>query len=114
MIEACCHCGAVKLEVPAAPKEVASCNCSICIKIGGLWGYYKPVDVNLKTLRESIDTYIWGDKSIQICRCNTCGCTTHWESLDPELTDRMGINARMMTGIDLDKIPVRYVDGASF
>ena len=114
MIKASCHCGAVKLEVPAAPEEVASCNCSICSKLGWLGAYYNPADVRLTTPRESLDTYIWGDKSIQICRCKTCGCTTHWESISPDFTDRMGINARIMTGIELDSIPVKFVDGASF
>jgi hypothetical protein len=114
MIEASCHCGAVKLQVPVAPEEIASCNCSLCTKLAWLGAYYNPADVNLITSRESIDTYIWGDRSIRICRCKICGCTTHWESIDSELTDRMGINVRMMTGIDLDNIPIRYVDGASF
>ena len=114
MIEVSCHCGAVKLEVPTPPEQVSSCNCSICTKIGGLWEYYNPADVRLLSPRESIDTYIWGDKSIQFCRCKTCGCTTHWESIDPEMTDRMGINARMMTAVDLSEIPIRYIDGASF
>ena len=34
--------------------------------------------------------------------------------IDPEQTMKMGINARMMTGINLDQIPVRHIDGASF
>jgi len=114
MIEASCHCGAVKLEVTAAPEEVASCNCSICTKIAALWAYYDPADVSLTTARESMDTYIWGAEDIQICRCKTCGCTTHWESIGPDLTGRMGVNARMMTAIELDSIPIKYVDGASF
>jgi len=114
MIEASCHCGAVKLQVPTAPEEVASCNCSLCSKLGWLGAYYNPAAVDLITPRDTIDTYIWGDRSIQICRCSHCGCTTHWESIDPEMTDRMGINARMMKDIDIETIPVRYVDGASF
>jgi hypothetical protein len=28
MIESSCHCGAVKLEIGAAPEEVNDCNCS--------------------------------------------------------------------------------------
>jgi hypothetical protein len=114
MIEASCHCGAVKLQVPTAPEEVVSCNCSLCSRSAWLGAYYNPAVVNLITPRESIDTYIWGDRTIQICRCKTCGFTTHWESIDPQQTDRMGINARMMNDIDLDSIPVRYFDGASF
>lgn len=114
MIEANCHCGAVKLQVPMAPEEVASCNCSLCAKLAWLSAYYNPAVVNLITSPEAIDTYIWGDRTLQICRCKNCGCTTHWESIDPELTDRMGINARMMKGIEIENIPIRYIDGASF
>ena len=114
IVKASCHCGAVKFEVPSAPEEVVRCNCSICSRIGGRWAYYHPSEVSLKTSRESLDIYVWGDKLIQICRCKTCGCTTHWESIDPEYTERMGTNARMMTDLDLSKIPVKYVDGASF
>jgi len=114
VIEASCHCGAVKLQLPKAPEEVVSCNCSLCSKLAWLGAYYNPAEVKLITSRELIDTYVWGDRSIQICHCKTCGCTTHWESIDPELTDRMGINARMMTAIDLENIQIRHVDGASF
>ncbi len=114
MIKASCHCGAVKLNVPTPPENISVCNCSVCTKIGGLWAYYNPANVTIKCPRSAIDTYIWGDKSIQFCRCKTCGCTTHWESIDPEYTERMGINARMMTGLSLDQIPVRHVDGASY
>ena len=113
MIHASCHCGAVKLEVPSAPENVASCNCSICSKIGVLWSYYSPKEVQITTPRENIDTYIWGDKMLQFCRCKTCGCTTHWESILDEEYDRMGVNARMMSGIDLENIPLRKIDGAS-
>jgi len=114
MIKANCHCGAVQLEVTSAPESVSLCNCSICKRLGGLWAYYDPARVVLLSDKDALDSYIWGDKMIQICRCGTCGCTTHWESIDPELTGRMGINARMMSDIDLDRIPVCHVDGASF
>ena len=40
MIEGSCHCGAVRLTLPEAPAELGSCNCSMCRRIGGLWGYY--------------------------------------------------------------------------
>jgi hypothetical protein len=30
MIEASCHCGAVRLEIDSPPAEVTDCHCSIC------------------------------------------------------------------------------------
>ena len=37
MIEAACHCGAVRLSVPSAPDTVTECNCSICRRLGARW-----------------------------------------------------------------------------
>ena len=45
MIEGSCHCGAVRLSLPEAPAGLGSCNCSMCRRIGGLWGYYRPEQV---------------------------------------------------------------------
>lgn len=114
MISVSCHCGAIGFKVPNLPPDLGLCNCSACSKMGGLWGYYNPAEVEFNVPRENIDTYIWGDKTLQFCRCTHCGCLTHWESIDPDHTGRMGVNARMMEDIDLDKIPIRRIDGASF
>ncbi len=32
-----CHCGAVRLTLPALPDKATKCNCSICRRINGLW-----------------------------------------------------------------------------
>ena len=40
MVEATCHCGAVKLQIATAPDTVKDCNCSICHRYGVLWAYY--------------------------------------------------------------------------
>ena len=37
MIEASCHCGAVRLEIAQRPERLTSCNCSICRRLGALW-----------------------------------------------------------------------------
>ena len=42
MIEATCHCGAVRLKAPHPPQSVTDCNCSICRLLGVLWAYYNP------------------------------------------------------------------------
>ncbi len=41
MLTATCHCGALGIQIPEAPAEVTNCNCSICRRLGTLWGYYK-------------------------------------------------------------------------
>ena len=113
MIDLSCHCGAVKLQVPTPPENVAECNCSICSKLGVLWAYYPAEEVTRVTSEDAKDTYVWGDEMIRFCRCKNCGCTTHWESIDPSFTERMGVNARLMSDLDLKEIPLRHTDGAS-
>ena len=108
MTEACCHCGAVKLEVECAPTELTSCNCSICRRLGTLWAYYAPAQV--RVVGNTV-TYRWGDKTIDFHHCAGCGCTTHWSQVDPT-RERMGINARLMEPAVVAAARVRLLDGA--
>jgi hypothetical protein len=108
MIEASCHCGTVRLEVPTAPETVRSCNCSICRRIGGLWAYYDPKTV---CVAGDTDRYVWGDKALKLHRCRTCGCTTHWSPVDPSYP-RMGVNARLMPPEIVNAARVERFDGA--
>lgn len=110
MIEATCHCGAVHIEVPEAPTQLTSCNCSICRRLGMLMAYYHPEQVNVVG---TTVTYAWGDKSLAFHRCTICGCTTHWKSIDPAQTERMGVNARLMDPAVLEGVRVRKFDGAA-
>jgi len=109
MVEASCHCGAVTIEVDAAPTELTSCNCSICRRLGALWCYYAPAQVRVSG---ATATYQWGDRTLDLHRCVTCGCTTHWTPLDPT-GERMGVNARLMDPAIVEAARVRRLDGAS-
>jgi hypothetical protein len=110
MIEASCLCGALKLQIEAEPPDaLTSCNCSSCRRYGSLMAYFPPSKV---TITGATDEFSWGDKSIAFVRCATCGCFSHWRSLDPDLTDRMGVNARMFTNVAIEKLRVRHFDGA--
>src|SRR5262249_33787862 len=93
MIEGSCHCGAVTISVPRKPETLTSCNCSICRRLGTHMAYFNPAEVKITG---QTATYVWGDKCIAFHRCRECGCATHWSSLDPSKTDRMGVNMRLM------------------
>jgi hypothetical protein len=108
VIEASCHCGAVRLTVDTAPETVTDCNCSICRRSGMLCAYYSPTRVRIVG---ATDVYMWGDRSIEFHRCKTCGCVTHWTPID-RTYDRMGVNARMMDPDVLATARVRRFDGA--
>jgi hypothetical protein len=109
MVEATCHCGAVKLTVPAAPASVTECNCSICRRLGARWAYYSPAEVGMPRAG-STQPYVWGERMLAFHRCRACGVCTHWQSLSGE-RDRMAINARMIDGLDWGAITVRQFDG---
>jgi hypothetical protein len=115
-----CHCGAVRFEVDSAPTELSECNCSLCRRVGGLWAYYPPEAFRLTSGREALVSYIQGDRTISNYHCRTCGCTSHWEGLPGSGAEpggerpRVGVNMRLAEGLDLEAIPLRKVDGASF
>ena len=113
-----CHCGAVRIAVPAAPEWVASCNCSICRKLGSLVAYY-PDDGTVRVEGETIP-YVWGDRMIAMHHCPVCACFTDWRSTG-ESFGRVGVNARLLDGFAVDEgralfdgapLEVRYMDNA--
>lgn len=77
-VEGSCHCGTVRIAVPGPPDWLASCNCSLCTKLGWLVAYY-PDDGSVTVTGETVP-YIWGDRMIAIHHCPTCGSGTHWQS----------------------------------
>lgn len=125
-----CHCGAVRIAVPAAPEWIASCNCSICRRTGALMAYYPPGEVRVAG---DTATYLTGDRFIRFHHCPTCACHTHW-SASPEalagplpdevrdaLATRMGVNARLLDGFAVEEgqvtfdgreLEVRFMDNA--
>jgi hypothetical protein len=111
MVEASCHCGAVRLTCEVAPTEVTDCNCSICRRYGVRWAYYSPSRVQLAPPDAATDVYMWDDRAIAFHRCRTCGCVTHWSPVD-KAHDRMGVNARLMPPDVVARARVRYLDGA--
>ena len=111
MIQASCHCGAVRVEVAHAPETVTDCNCSICRRYGTLWAYYSPKLVRIAPTEGATDIYMWDDRSLEFHRCRNCGCVTHWAAADKS-SDRMGVNARLMAPEILAQARVRRFDGA--
>ena len=111
MIDASCHCGAVRLEIALTPETVTDCNCSICRRMGTLWAYYRPAQVKLIPGPDATDIYMWDDRSIRFHRCKVCGNVTHWSAVD-DSRERMGVNARLMEPTVLAAARIRKFDGA--
>lgn len=116
MIDATCHCGAVKVRAPKAPETVTDCNCSICRRLGTLWAYYDPAEVVMETPDSALESYVRHDKDgdghLAFRSCRTCGCTVDWRSVKDPDHNRMGINANLFDREVLAGIRVRRLDGA--
>src|SRR6185437_4759692 len=42
-----CPCGGVTVTVPSKPDYLNSCDCTLCFRLGALWGYFDPVEVTV-------------------------------------------------------------------
>jgi len=111
MLSATCHCGAIRVEVPHAPATLTNCNCSLCRRLGALWGYYEVGTVQVHGHPEKTEGYIQGDRTLRTVRCRHCGCVTHWEPLDPKAS-RLGVNMRQFDPDLLPDVKIRRFDGA--
>ena len=111
MLTGSCHCGAVKIQVAHKPRRLTSCNCSICRRHAGLWGYFDKSKVKIVARRGALNRYVWGDKCLALCRCATCGCVTHWKPIG-RASDRMGVNFRNFDPSVIESTRVRRLDGA--
>lgn len=112
MISATCHCGAIRIEVPAAPETVTCCNCSICRRLGALWGFYPLDAVAIASPDGGTDEYVWGEATRRFVRCARCGCTTHVLPVVPKPTSKVEVNARLFDAALLGQMRVRHFDGA--
>ncbi len=110
-MEANCHCGSVCFEVSRDPVDIFDCNCSICRRLGTLWAYFRPDEVQLVRGSGHTDVYRWGPQHIEFHSCRTCGCTTHWQSTsNPDTARKMGINARLMDALDRSSVRLWQID----
>lgn len=109
-----CHCGAVQFEIDAAPAWVRECSCSLCARLGVLWGYYPDDQVRIEAAAGATIAYVQGDRTLEAHHCATCGCTTHWRSIVPEYPGRMAVNARLIDGGLPAGTAIVPVDGARF
>ncbi len=111
-ISGACHCGAVRWTYPRRPDWLNQCNCSYCRRAGGLWAYADVQEISIDAAPDAAIRYSHGDRMLAFVSCATCGCTTHWESLNPEEHPRMAVNFAMADPADYAGVRIRHFDGA--
>ena len=112
MLSGACHCGAVKINYDGAPQALVHCNCSICRRLGAVWGHGTTVEISVDAAPDATLAYLWGDRELAFHSCRTCGCTTHWVSVSDKSAGRMALNMNLMESDLLEGLRVRHFDGA--
>lgn len=113
MIEASCHCGAVKITIKKLPASYTECNCSICRRYAAQWLYVQANEVEITADEGQISRYQWGDNEIDFCHCRDCGSITHYCSLPESDSSRVAINGRILDPQLLTGLNKREFDGAA-
>ncbi|KAK1835714.1 hypothetical protein QBC39DRAFT_378423 [Podospora conica] len=99
-----CHCGRVRVAIAAKPAFVNECQCTVCYKLGAMWGYLerRQVDVTAAdgaTVQSYVRTDAGGDGDCAFNRCSHCGSLVSWRRVpgNPgDETERMGVNLRLL------------------
>lgn len=108
-----CHCGRVRFEVEMTLDDAGACNCSICRRAGWLVKSVSPARFVLLSGEGAEADYQFGAKSAHHPFCTTCGVRTHstWGQGDDA---KVIVNLRCLDGVDVESLPVRHWDGASY
>lgn len=111
-----CLCGAVSVTIDRKPDYVHDCNCTLCRKTGGAWGYFPTAAV---TTSGDTVSFLRRDKAnaaAEIQYCPRCGTTTHWTfsasfKEQNEAVDLMGVNIRIFDPSELSGVEIRFPNG---
>lgn len=105
-----CPCGGVTVTVPREPEYLNSCDCTLCFRLGALWGYFDPDEVAVagetKAFRRS-DIEVWLDTNF----CPTCSAVVSWTAVRDIGEPRMGVNMRLFDPDELIGVPIRFPNG---
>lgn len=100
-----CHCGNIRFEfdrAPGSPATIAAraCDCSFCVKHGGLWTSSKGGALRVMVADASlVSRYAFGTHTAQFHVCTRCGIVPFVTSeIDGRLYGVVSVNA--FNGVD--------------
>ncbi len=106
-----CHCGSVSVTVPHKPTFVNFCDCSLCAKTGGVWGYYQACEVSVLGTTKSYRRADYSKPAVEMHFCPGCGTTVYWDTTEHLDGDGAGVNMRVFEPTELNGIEARFPDG---
>ena len=109
-----CACGRVVVSVPRAPDYINFCNCSLCRRTGGAWGYYDRDEVGVNgELRDFVRSDL-DETFLSTQFCPMCGTAVRWVPLPTYDSRRVGVNVRLFDPEELIGIECRFPDGRNW
>lgn len=106
-----CQCGAVRFEVAADIKNVMSCNCSRCGRIGWLLTFVPALQFTLLSGEDNLTEYRFNKKQVSHLFCKTCGIQGFGRGKGPDGTETVAVNVRCLDDIDPKTLTVTEYDG---
>jgi hypothetical protein len=112
--EGSCHCGCVRFSVDAdLPAKGISCNCSHCRRKGFLLAFFPRELFSLERGAESLTTYTFNRHSIRHQFCRVCGTQPFALGKQADGTETCAVNLLCVPSVELEKLEIQPVDGAS-
>ena len=108
-----CQCGKVRFEADTEIKEVISCNCSRCSKLGALLSAVPAEKFTLKSGGDAMTEFQFNKHVIHHMFCATCGIQPFAKGKGRNGADMVMMNVRCLDGVDAEQFKVRKFDGAS-
>ncbi|RGP39763.1 hypothetical protein BPTFM16_00037 [Altererythrobacter insulae] len=96
------------------PEYVNLCDCSLCLKSGGAWGYFSQTEVEVEGDTASYRRTDYDKPAVEMHFCSKCGTTTHWTLTEHFEGERMGVNMRIFEPKELSGIEARTLDGRNW
>ncbi|WP_233998546.1 GFA family protein [Erythrobacter sp. YT30] len=102
------------MTIPAKPDYINLCDCSLCAKSGGAWGYFDAGDVKVEGETSAYRRSDMAQPAVELHFCPQCGTTTHWVGIPYTAAGRSGVNVRIFEPEDFEGIEARFLDGRNW
>ncbi len=114
-----CLCGAVSVTIDAKPDFIHDCNCTLCRKSGGAWGYFQGSHFRAEGETVCMMRNDKEEPAAEVHSCRTCQTTTHFV-MAKSFTDKhgpidmAGVNMRIFDAEELEGVEIRFPDGKNW
>jgi hypothetical protein len=106
-----CACGSVSVSVARKPDYINFCNCGLCRRTGGGWGYFAADEVSVEGEVRDFQRLDIEEVCLTTQFCPTCGSAVRWVPLPAFDEGRVGVNMRLFEPADIEGVETRFPDG---